>query len=202
MNYLFHLYLSDPDPGAMVGNMMGDFVKGRLEEYDYPARIMFGLKQHRQVDSYADRSSAFQSSRQRIAPEFGYFRSIMVDVFYDHLLASNWDRHHNLSLEQFAAQAYRHLEKNFELLPAELQQITPRMIRRNWLVSYRDLDIIETVLTRIDQRIKRPTPLANGLNQLKQHYTELASDCDKFINQARNFLQEGNSCQPTQNSGK
>ena len=202
MNYLFHLFLSDPDQDIMLGNLMGDFVKGRLDLAEYPKQILFGLKQHRQVDSFANRSSAFQASRHRIAPEFGYFRSIMVDVFYDHLLACNWDSYHDRPLEQFAEQVYRHLEQNFELLPAELQQITPRMIRRNWLVSYRDLDIVETVLTRIDQRIKRPTPLASGLDQLKQHYPEMESDCDMFISQARSFLQEVNSCQPLQNDGK
>ncbi len=186
----------------MLGNLMGDFVKGRLDLTDYPEQILFGLQQHRQVDSFANRSSAFQASRQRIAPEFGYFRSIMVDVFYDHLLARNWDKYHDCPLEQFAEQVYRHLEKNFDLLPANLQQITSRMIQRNWLVSYREQDIIETVLIRIDQRIKRPTPLANGLKQLIDHYTEMESDCDKFISQARTFLRELNSCQPIQNDGK
>ncbi len=186
----------------MLGNLMGDFVKGRLDHADYPDQILLGLKQHRHVDSFANRSSAFQASRQRIDPEFGYFRSIMVDVFYDHLLARNWEKYYSLPLEQFAEQIYRHLENNFDLLPVELQRITPRMIQRNWLVSYRDLDVIETVLTRIDQRIKRPTPLAKGLNQLKQHYTDMESDCDKFISQARTFLREVNSCQPIKNDGK
>lgn len=199
MNYLFHLFLSDPDPEVMLGNLMGDFVKGRLELTDYPAQIMFGLKQHRQVDSFADRSSAFQSSRQRIDPKFGYFRSIMIDVFYDHLLACRWERYHDQPLEQFADQIYRLLEQRFDQLPASLQQIVPRMISRNWLVSYREIAVIEKVLIRIDQRIKRPTPLAAGLNQLKQHYTELEADCDLFLSQAQAFLFDKRRCQSTLN---
>ena len=186
----------------MLGNLMGDFVKGRLEFADYPERILFGLKQHRQVDSFANKSSAFQESRQRLAPEFGYFRAIMIDVFYDHLLAKNWERYHDSPLETFAERIYRYLEVNFDLLPANLQKIVPRMIQHNWLVSYRRMDVIETVLARIDQRIKRPTPLTKGLHQLKLHYTDLESDCDLFINQAQTFIQDSSSCQPQLNNGE
>jgi acyl carrier protein phosphodiesterase len=200
MNYLFHLFLSDPDPDVMLGNLMGDFVKGRLELADYPESILFGLKQHRQVDIFANRSSAFQASRQRIDPKFGYFRSIMVDVFYDHLLARSWDRHHSIPLEQFAQQVYRTLEKKFDVLPAAMQQIVPRMIRHNWLVSYQNIEIIETVLVRLDQRIKRPTPLAAGLSQLKQHYAEFETDCDLFLSQAQAFLFDKRRCQLAENN--
>jgi acyl carrier protein phosphodiesterase len=35
MNYLVHLYLSDPDPMVRLGNLMGDFVKGPLEDAHY-----------------------------------------------------------------------------------------------------------------------------------------------------------------------
>jgi acyl carrier protein phosphodiesterase len=183
----------------MLGNLMGDFVKGRLELADYPESILFGLKQHRQVDSFANRSSAFQASRQRIDPTFGYFRSIMIDVFYDHFLARSWERHHSIPLAQFAQQVYRTLEKKFDLLPTNLQQIVPRMIRHNWLVSYQNIEIIETVLIRLDQRIKRPTPLAAGLSQLKLHYSELETDCALFISQAQAFLFDKRRCQSTAN---
>ncbi|MBE0500509.1 MAG: DUF479 domain-containing protein [Desulfuromonadales bacterium] len=188
MNYLFHLFLSSPEQDLLLGNLMGDFVRGRLEFADYPANVLLGLKQHRQIDSFATQSSAYLASRQRIDPQFGYFRSIMVDVFYDHLLARNWERHHPLSLEQFARQIYQILEKRFDLLPAELQKIVPRMIQHNWLVSYRDIAIVEPVLIRLDQRIKRPTPLAAGLEQLKRHYAALETDCDLFVSQAQAFL--------------
>lgn len=189
MNYLFHLYLSEAEPEVQLGNMMGDFVKGRLEQHNYPERIMYGIRQHRQLDSFAGRSAAFQSSRLRIAGEFGYFRSIMVDVFYDHLLAKGWERYHDQSLEQFAVSIYSLLERHFEQLPTGLQQVAPRMISRNWLVSYREPEIIGKVLTRLDQRMSRPTPLASGLEQLHRHYDALEKDCEQFIEEARKFLQ-------------
>lgn len=193
MNYLFHLFLSDPDDEVLLGNLMGDFVKGRLEQAHYPDGILRGLKQHRQLDTFANHSSAYRASRHRLATEFGYFRSIMVDVFYDHLLARCWDRYHDQPLEQFAEQVYTLLDKHFDILPPDLQQIAPRMIKHNWLVSYQHLHIIDRVLTRIDQRLKRPTPLPRGVRQLELHYEDLERDCDLFIDQARAFLRSEKS---------
>ena len=186
----------------MLGNLMGDFVKGRLDLTDFPETILFGLRQHRQVDGFANQSSGYQASRHRIDTEFGYFRSILVDVFYDHFLARNWERHHPLPLEQFAEQVYQTLENRFELLPPDLQQIVPRMIKHNWLVSYREIKTIETVLIRLDQRIKRPTPLARGVEQLKQHYDMFDADCDQFLTQAQDFLSNKRCCQTTSNDRK
>ena len=93
MNYLVHLYLSDDEPLVRLGNLMGDFVKGRLEGLDYPPGIMKGLRQHRFLDSYSHRSPAVGKSKERIDPRFGYFRGILIDVFYDHFLARNWQQH-------------------------------------------------------------------------------------------------------------
>ena len=67
MNYLVHLYLSDPDPMVRIGNLMGDFVKGRLEDAPYPPGIIRGLRQHRDVDSYSLTSQTVKISSRSIS---------------------------------------------------------------------------------------------------------------------------------------
>ena len=53
MNFLFHMLLSGNDEQLLVGNFIGDFVKGPLQERFEP-RIRQGVMLHRQIDSYAD----------------------------------------------------------------------------------------------------------------------------------------------------
>ncbi|HEY5975737.1 MAG TPA: DUF479 domain-containing protein, partial [Geobacteraceae bacterium] len=74
MNFLFHLYLSGDDPELMVGNLMGDFVKGRLMPGRFPIGIERGLVLHRAIDSEAGRNGHFRSSRQRLDERFGLYR--------------------------------------------------------------------------------------------------------------------------------
>ena len=188
MNYLVHLYLSDPDPLVRLGNLMGDFVKGHLEDAPYPPGIIRGLRQHRDLDSYCLRSPAVKISKNRIDPSFSYFRSIMVDVFYDHFLASNWAQHAAGSLEGFAESIYRLLEEHDELLPDGLKKITPRMIKYNWLVSYREIWVMERALKRLGWRLSRKNPLAEGYGELLKNYDDLQDDCARFLTEAQKHL--------------
>jgi acyl carrier protein phosphodiesterase len=186
MNYLVHLYLSDPDPMVRLGNLMGDFVKGPLEDAPYPPNIIRGLRQHRDLDSYSQVSPTAKISKNRIDPSFGYFRSIMIDVFYDHFLAANWAQHATGSLEDFAEDTYRLLEEHEAILPDKLKRVAPRMIQYNWLVSYRKVEAMERALKRIGERLSRKNPLAEGYGELLKNYGELEEDCAHFLNEAKN----------------
>jgi acyl carrier protein phosphodiesterase len=70
------------------------------------------------------------------------------------------------------------------------------------LVSYRDISIVETVLIRIGERIKRPNPLAMGFSQLQRNYDQLEADCDQFLIQAQEFLREEKRCHSVQDDRK
>jgi acyl carrier protein phosphodiesterase len=188
MNYLVHLYLSDPDPMVRLGNLMGDFVKGPLEDAAYPVGIIRGMRQHRDLDSYSQRSPTVKISKNRIDPYFGYFRSIMVDVFYDHFLSSNWTQHAAGSLEEFAESIYCLLEEHAPILPDGLKKITARMIKYNWLVSYREIWVMERALKRLGWRLSRKNPLAEGYGELLKNYDDLEDDCGHFLNEAQKHL--------------
>ncbi len=188
MNYLVHLYLSDPSPMVRLGNLMGDFVKGRLEDLPYPPDIIRGLQQHRQVDTYSLHSSVVKISRERIDSRFSYFRGILIDVFYDHFLASNWQQHADGSLEDFAAETYNLLEEYNDILPDGLKGIAPRMTQYNWLVSYREVEVMERALVRIGQRLSRKNPLAEGYGELIKNYDELEQDSANFLATAKKHL--------------
>ena len=187
MNYLVHLYLSDPDPDCLLGNLMGDFVKGPLAGQFTPG-ILRGLVQHRAVDSFAQGDAAFRRSKRRLDERFGHCKGVMIDVFYDHLLASNWEHFADGSLEAFAAHVYRLLEANGDRLPEGLRRVAPRLIAGNWLVSYREPEIIATVLARLAGRLSRPTPLGEGAGELAAHLAGLTVDCERFLSAARAHL--------------
>ena len=184
MNYLVHLYLSDPTPGCLLGNLMGDFVKGPLPAH-YPSQVRFGLAMHRRVDTFAHASMIFRRSKSRLAPRYRYFRAVMVDVFYDHFMARRWEEFGTEPLEDFADRIYRLLEAHLAELPEGLQRVTPRMIAHNWLVSYRQQATIGRVLERLSQRLSKPNPLGEGLAELEAAYAPLEADFREFLDQAK-----------------
>ena len=124
----------------------------------------------------------------RLDDLFGPGKGILVDIFYDHFMARNWDRYSPRPLEDFAREIYTLLEADFARLPPGLQRIVPHMIGHDWLVSYRRLDIIEVVLQRISARLRRPNRLAEGLPELRRHYRSLEGDFEDFLAAAAAYV--------------
>jgi acyl carrier protein phosphodiesterase len=187
MNYLAHLYFSAPRPLAWAGSLMGDFFKGR-HFGELPDDLVTHLKLHRRLDTFALDSPPFQISRQRLCSSFGHGRSILVDVFYDHFLACQWENYSSEPLPAFADGVYSGLRACHHYLPARLQEQLPGMIAGDWLTSYRQEEVVERVLLRLEQRLKHKIPLARGYAQLHQHRDELEQDFTAFMTAAAGYV--------------
>jgi acyl carrier protein phosphodiesterase len=189
MNYLVHLYLAGSDAELRLGGLMGDFVKGPLDQR-YPPGIVAGLRLHRRIDALAAISPHCRASRQRLHPRFGHTRAVLVDIFYDHFLASHWHDYHPLPLAAYAAETYRLLAKHRDLLPAGLARIAPRMAAHDWLTSYRERESVTIALTRIAARLSRPTALGEGATELDRCGAELLADFRGFMVEAEGACEE------------
>lgn len=185
MNYLFHLYLSGDDPELLAGNFMGDFVKGPLAGR-YPPRLQQGIELHRGIDSFARDDAHFNRSRLRLDPRFGLYRGVLVDLFFDHFLALNWERWSAEPLESYLGRVRRALEGRRPLMPERLQEFFP-IIFEELLPSYREREGIRRALERMGRRVKRANPLAEGGEELSRHYDGLREDFLLFLPAVREF---------------
>jgi len=179
VNFLTHLFLSNGAPEILVGNLMGDFVKGRLDGR-FPPGIKQGILLHREIDSSAGQNRHFLRSKRRLDRSFGHYRGVLVDLFYDHFLAAHWEDYADVPLSVFISNAWRVLCEHKEYLPDKLQRIMPFMFR-DWLPSYTDISGIAVVLQRISLRLKRENRLGEGTEALSRHYGVLYGDFQKFI---------------------
>ncbi|MGK0290416.1 MAG: acyl carrier protein phosphodiesterase [bacterium] len=175
MNYLAHIFLSEPTPENQIGNLLGDFVK-KHEDKNYSDAIQKGILRHRKIDRFTDYHPIFQTSRTRICSENRRYAGILIDIFYDHFLAKNWHLFSVISLEQFSDEFYQALQKNYSILPTRLQQMMPFFIKENWLLSYKHQSNIERTLLRFSKRIKRENSLSKSMDDLNLHFSELEHD--------------------------
>ena len=91
--------------------------------------------------------------------------------------------------DAFAEEVYSLLRRNRQQLPPGLKALAPRMIRNNWLLSYREPQTIGLVLERVSQRFRRPSPLAEARPELLREGQGLAADCAEFLRAAQACLQ-------------
>ena len=101
MNFLAHLHLSDGTPPSMVGGLVAGFVR-QPEVERLPAAVQEGIRLHRVIDAFTDRHPIVHGSIARLGGKFGWFSGILIDVYYDHILARDWSRYSNEPLRAFA----------------------------------------------------------------------------------------------------
>ena len=186
MNFLAHLFLADRETEALLGSLMGDFVKGPLMGR-HPPVLERALAQHRAVDTFTDAHPIVRTSRARVAPPHRRFAGIVVDMYYDHYLARHWDEFADEPLAVFTARVYAVLLAEEARLPDRLRRIAPSMARRDWLGSYRYVESVHAALDRMGERLKRGNGLLGAGEALMPHYAALEADFRAFFPQLVRF---------------
>lgn len=190
MNFLAHLYLAGEDEDLILGQMLGDFLEPGWRE-QVPPEVQRGVRQHQQVDQFTDRHPIFKRSRQRLPTGLRRYAGIVVDIYYDHLLANHWGRFHaELTLEEFARSRYDVLQKREDVLTAKLRRVLPSVVRHDWLTSYRDFAGIERALLGVSRRLRHENPIAEAGEALRSEHDGLDEDFLEFFPDLERFVDE------------
>ncbi|HFC00601.1 MAG TPA: DUF479 domain-containing protein, partial [Phaeodactylibacter sp.] len=116
MNYLAHLFLSFDDEDILIGNFIADFIQNKAVK-NYSPAIQKGIYLHRQIDTFTDSHPMVKQGTHRLQAAHHKYAPVIVDIFYDYILANNWERYSDESLDDFCKKTYRILEKRINDLP-------------------------------------------------------------------------------------
>ncbi len=189
MNFLAHTYLSGCNEEIIVGNFMGDYVKGK-NYLHYPEEVMKGILIHRDIDSFTDMHQITRISKQRVASRYHKYAGIITDIFYDHFLASLWDSYSTLPLSEFVKRTYDLLKRNYKVLPEAIKKWFPTFLENNWMMAYTRVDGIELVLERMSANTSLPDHSAFAVEVLRDQYSQFMDDFLRFFPLIIQFLEE------------
>lgn len=187
MNFLAHAYLSGGDKKILVGNFIGDFIKGRQALSDLEPAIARGVELHRAIDEYTDSHNVVHQSKDRLRPKYRHYAGVIIDVFYDHFLAAGWEALHHQPLRTFAADTYQTIQSFSDILPVPFRQMLPYMIRGNWLVNYAQVSGIHRTLSGMASRTPYESKMDEASADLRNHYQAFLSEFDEFFPELRAF---------------
>jgi acyl carrier protein phosphodiesterase len=180
MNFLAHIYLSGDNDLMKIGNFMADGIHGK--HFDtFPMEIQKGIILHRSIDTFTDAHPVFRQSTKRLHANYHHYSGIIVDIFYDHFLAKNWSHYSDESLEDYSERFYQSLRDNYDDLTPKTQKMMPYMIDYNWLVSYQTIEGIESVLAKMDTRMKRDSIMRFSVAELRTFYSDFESEFTAFF---------------------
>jgi acyl carrier protein phosphodiesterase len=179
MNFLAHLALAAPDEGLLVGNFIADHVKGNRWQAFAPS-VQAGILLHRAIDHFTDTHPLSRQSAQRLRPRYHHYAGILVDVFYDHLLAASWHQYMEIPLPVFSCEIYALMKRNDKLLPPTSRLFLQHAVERDILAAYAEIQAIESVLRSIARRIGRPSGIETAVEELIAYYDKFTKEFSQF----------------------
>lgn len=189
MNFLAHIYLSGDNDLLKIGNFMADSIRGR--SYDvYPLEIQKGILLHRSIDSFTDMNIVYRQSKHRLHEKYGHYSGVIMDIFYDHYLAKNWNTYSDVKLEIYADTFYHLLKENYEILTDKVKSMIPYMFARNWLVSYATIEGLQMIMFHMDHRTKNRVAMHESIVELQKYYTEFEEEFTQFFEELRHHCKE------------
>ena len=180
MNFLAHFYLSGNSEPLLVGNLIGDAVKGRsLVAFSEP--VQQGIRMHRAIDYFTDTHPAVSRSKDRLRSKFNHYSGVITDVFYDHILARNWSDYSDEPLAQYSQRIYGLLERHWLIFPPRIQFMFPYMKQNNWLLGYADVQGIHRALSGMAKRTAFVSHMEEAAQFLERDYLLYKQDFEIFF---------------------
>ena len=190
MNHFAHLVLAQPTVESTVGNLLGDFARG-VDHTALPASIQAGLRNHRMVDRFTDSHPLVMDMKRGFSARRRRFAGIALDIYFDHLLLTHWNRFEERGLEESIAGFYQRMDEGQKMMPHDnMRRATRRMIDHDWFGSYRDLDAVAESLDRVAGRIRFANQFGNAIEDLQRNHESIRSGFFEFYPQLQRYVED------------
>lgn len=188
MNYLAHIFLSGTDKQIQLGNFIGDAVKGNSYS-NYPQAISKGVLLHRAIDSYTDNHPVVKEAIQSLKPDFGRYSGILLDIYFDYLLASHFNEFSAIPLKKYSRNFYYTIIWNRRYLPDRIKRFMWHFIGTNRLYKYASKDGIKMSLKIMVSVGRIDIPVERAMIYLSEYEKELWNVFKHFFDELQGFCQ-------------
>ena len=182
MNYLGHLVLSGSDEKILLGNFLGDHVSNKTLHL-YNSTIQRGIKLHREIDLFTDSHPISRELRAILFDQYRHQSRVILDLFYDHFLATDFRDFQGVSLSDYVIKASDILQKQLHLMPESAKHYFMAMQKYGWLKGYASLDGIRLVLNQMSRR-KNMDLMGPSVEALEKHYPYFRAQTHAFLHDA------------------
>jgi acyl carrier protein phosphodiesterase len=190
MNYLGHAYLSFGNAQTLLGNMIGDFVKGTEANMDiYPKGVKNGIILHRQIDTFTDQHAAIREAKKIFRPKYGLYSGAVVDTLMDHFIANDETLFNNEpALDNFVQHVYQQLGDQQVHFPEKFVPYYESMIAHNWLFHYRHEYGVQQSLNGLMHKAKHIDEVATAFDLLRTKKGTLQDLYQQFMAEMISFV--------------
>lgn len=189
MNLLAHFYLAGDNIPLQIGNFIADAVRGKqIEQFDDD--IKEGIILHRAIDHFTDTHEIVKQSKDRLFPIYRHYSAVIMDIVYDHFLAKNFEKYHEVPLKDYTQKIYQNLTPHKDIFPEKAKIMFEGMSEYDWLFHYQYIEQIQRPLSSLAKRSSFQSNMEYALDDIKKDYEKYEEEFTLFFDELVKFCEK------------
>jgi acyl carrier protein phosphodiesterase len=181
--------LSFDQDDLLIGNFIADHI--RLRQADHlPESIKRGIRLHRKIDQFTDYHPLFIKSKRYFYEGFERYSGVLMDIYFDHVLARNFERYSEMELDDYSKKVYGILDNNETHLPESAKRFLAYAKKNNTFYEYSKISGITLVLQHLSYRINHGIDLSLSVPMFEKNYDEIEKDFFIFMEDMHAYLRQ------------
>ena len=179
LNLLAHLHLSaNCPPDILTANVLADYL-GRYDPVvkmpeKMVARLMPGIRLHREIDSFTDQHNVVAEARNLISSPRRRLAGVIVDIAFDYYLTRHWEEFSIEDRETTISRGYAIMSMVASTgLSRKTQSLISKMRANNWLSAYGTLEGQRLTYQRVSRMSDAFTALAGAEEEIVKRDSEI-----------------------------
>jgi acyl carrier protein phosphodiesterase len=196
MHYLTHLYLSrNCSTNIIVGNFIGAASKrvccsNSITKRNYDSinkEYIRGVILHDLVDQFINHHPIIIECKKGLIVNTK-FKSESIDLFFDHFLASHWEKHSEYPIDQFIMNTYSQLVSQQKNYPYKCNRILSILIKNNLLFQYKTIDGLHLIIKKLGKVTGNTLVFESSLFYLANNYLSFQKKFEEFVPQLKAYM--------------
>ena len=180
MNYIAHIHIGCHTRTSLLGNFLGDFVKGSQLQH-LPFELEQGIRLHRSIDVFTDSHPLIIALRQNFPREIRRMAGVIIDIYFDYLLMQTWNNYSNIDAHKVFTQFYQQLEQFSLPNNSHFNKQAERLKTHQWLNEYIHFETCYRAFLSIESRLKNRVIFAEDAQIfIRKHSKQLESSFQEF----------------------
>lgn len=167
----------------MYANLFGDFVKGSKFD-NFSEKTQNGIRLHRKIDHFIDNHPKVLELRKILSPNLPKVSGIAIDIYFDHLLAKNWNQFHASDYQTFLNAFFEYNHLSDDVYPTNFNIFIATLKHHQWIRHYGSFWGLEKMSEGISKRISFPNKLAIAPDFFQIHEKEIENTFEEFMRDA------------------
>ncbi len=175
MEIIVNAFYSNHNAETMVGSFLGN---GYINNHHnkFTPSVEGGQMISRYIDEFIGKNPICQKSIDLLSPKVRKYGNTVLRLYYDHLLAKNWELYSPTSYQDFCEEIIEVMKTHNDLFPYKPKRVANRVIKKKGILQLRTISGLNEFIQDMTRYNSYNSSICESVGDLVKNYDSFNRD--------------------------